>query len=130
MTGRAKPGSEFEIPVDPVILALGFTGVAEATRAVIAPISFAARGTVSVDAEFRTPVDGVFAADGRRMAASIDRYLSHPSFPKRLKPEVYRRMGSGPEGGIAVILGLNLESDNRYYGNQIHSLYCGGYGDC
>jgi glutamate synthase (NADPH) small chain len=72
------PGSEFEIPCETVLLAVGFTGPTM---------------PITVDRDFMTQADGVFAAgdatrgaslivwaiaDARRMAAAVNRYLSKP----------------------------------------------------
>ncbi len=84
------PGSEFEVPADLVILAMGFiraekTGLIEEIGIELTP-----KGVVAVDKEHMTSVDGVFAAgdihrgpslvvwaiyEGREAARGIDKYL-------------------------------------------------------
>ena len=90
--GRLEPikGSDFEIPADLVLLAMGFVhpdkkGVVEQLE-----LELNDRGNVQVDARFMTSRPGVFAAgdsqrgqslvvwaiaDGRNAAREIDRYL-------------------------------------------------------
>jgi glutamate synthase (NADPH/NADH) small chain len=88
---EAIPGTEFELPADLVLLAMGFvhpekTGVVEQLG-----LALDGRGNIKVDAEtFATSVPGVFAAgdcqrgqslvvwgiaDGRKAARGIDAYL-------------------------------------------------------
>jgi glutamate synthase (NADPH/NADH) small chain len=84
------PGSEFELEVDLVLLALGFTGPAPNTMFDEIGITRDLRGTIAANENYMTSVPGVFAAgdirrgqslvvwaiaEGRRAAASIDRYL-------------------------------------------------------
>jgi glutamate synthase (NADPH/NADH) small chain len=92
-------GTEFEIPADLVILAMGFSGPAKsrlvdqflALKSDLPAPRLDARGNIVTDAFFRTAVSGVFAAgdvrrgaslivwaiaEGRKMATSVDEYLS------------------------------------------------------
>jgi len=84
------PGSEFEIPVDLVLLAMGFvhpepTGIVQQLG-----LELTERGNIKVNRNLMTGVPGVFAAgdaqrgqslvvwaiaDGRRAARELDRYL-------------------------------------------------------
>jgi glutamate synthase (NADPH/NADH) small chain len=87
------PGSEFNLPCDLVLLAMGFTGperpIAEALG-----LWFDPRGNVAADADGATNEPGIFAAgdvnrgqslvvwaiaDGRRVARGVDRYLRSTS---------------------------------------------------
>jgi glutamate synthase (NADPH/NADH) small chain len=83
-------GSEFTLPADLVLLALGFTGPAPGPLLDDLGVRRTERTTVWRDAEWMTSVPGVFAAgdmqrgqslivwaiaDGRQAAAAIDRYL-------------------------------------------------------
>jgi glutamate synthase (NADPH/NADH) small chain len=76
--------------VDLVLLAMGFTGPVKTGLLDSFGVAYDARGAVSVDANFMTNLDGVFAggdtkrgaslivwaiAEGRKMAAGIDQYL-------------------------------------------------------
>jgi glutamate synthase (NADPH/NADH) small chain len=87
----AVPGTEFEMPADVVLLAMGFLGPVRSRLLDDLEVRFTDRGTVWRDEQWMTSVPGVFAAgdmqrgqslivwaidDGRRAAASIDRYLS------------------------------------------------------
>jgi len=84
------PNTEFEMDVDLVLLAMGFTGPVKNGLLDSLGVKYDARGTVGVDDNFMTSVDGVFAggdtkrgaslivwaiAEGRKMAAGIDKYL-------------------------------------------------------
>lgn len=92
-TGGFVPiqGSEQIIEADLVLLAMGFTGPADDALFTSLGVRCAGRGTVATDGEYRTSVDGVFAAgdvrrgaslivwairEGRDAAASISRYLA------------------------------------------------------
>ncbi|MBK6846935.1 MAG: glutamate synthase subunit beta [Proteobacteria bacterium] len=85
-----QPGSELTLPVDLLILALGFVG--PDTTALVDQLGVArdARGNVKIDRSFATNVEGVFAAgdaqrgaslivwaiaDGREAARAVDSYL-------------------------------------------------------
>jgi glutamate synthase (NADPH/NADH) small chain len=83
-------GSEFEIPADLVLLAMGFTGPEKGRLLDDLGVTLTARGNVSRDARWMTNVPGVFTAgdmqrgqslivwaiaEGRSAAAAIDVYL-------------------------------------------------------
>jgi len=87
------PGSEFEIPCDLALLAMGFTGSEPGGLLEQLGIELDARGNVPVRG-FRTPVAGVFAAgdqargqslvvhainEGRKAAAAVHQYLGQPA---------------------------------------------------
>ncbi len=84
------PGTDFELAVDLVLLAMGFTGPVKNGLLDSLGVKYDARGNVAVDENFMTSVDGVFAggdvrrgaslivwaiAEGRKMAAGVDKYL-------------------------------------------------------
>ncbi|MGH7232464.1 MAG: glutamate synthase subunit beta [Nitrospiraceae bacterium] len=84
------PNTEFEMDVDLVLLAMGFTGPVKNGLLDSLGVTYDARGSVAVDANFMTNIDGVFAAgdtkrgaslivwaisEGRKAAAGIERYL-------------------------------------------------------
>ncbi len=84
------PNTEFDLPVDLVLLAMGFTGPVKNGLLDSLGVAYDARGNVAVDEEFMTNVDGVFAggdvkrgaslivwaiAEGRKMAAGVDKWL-------------------------------------------------------
>ena len=84
------PGSEFRLEADLVILALGFVHAEAGPLVRDLGIDLDPRGNLRVDEEFRTSASGVFAAgdavagaslvvraiaQGRRMAAAVDRFL-------------------------------------------------------
>jgi len=81
-------GSEFEIPADLVLLAMGFTG--PASGKLLDDVKLTERGNVARDAKWMTSVPGVFTAgdmqrgqslivwaiaEGRSAARAIDEYL-------------------------------------------------------
>jgi glutamate synthase (NADPH/NADH) small chain len=83
-------GSAFEMRADLVLLAMGFVGPEKNRLLDDLGVQFSPRGTVMRDDAWMTTVPGVFAAgdmqrgqslivwaidDGRRAAASVDRYL-------------------------------------------------------
>ncbi len=83
-------GSEIEIPVDLLILAMGFVGPDTSTLVDQLGVELTERGNVAVDHAFATNVDGVFGAgdaqrgqslvvwaisDGREAARAVDSYL-------------------------------------------------------
>jgi glutamate synthase (NADPH/NADH) small chain len=85
-----RPDSGFEIPVDLVILAMGFLGPETASLVSQLGVALDGRGNLKIDASFATSLPGVFAAgdasrgqslivwaiaDGRLAAAAADRYL-------------------------------------------------------
>jgi glutamate synthase (NADPH/NADH) small chain len=84
-------GSEFEMPADLVLLAMGFTGPEKSRLLADLDVRLNERGSVWRDERWMTSVPGVFAAgdmqrgqslivwaiaDGRQAAASIDGYLA------------------------------------------------------
>ena len=83
-------GSDFEMDVDLVLLAMGFTGPVQHGLLNDVGVAYGPRGSVAVDENFMTNVKGVFAAgdtkrgaslivwaiaEGRKAAAGIQRYL-------------------------------------------------------
>ncbi len=84
------PGSEFELPCELVLLALGFSGPERSGVVAELGLSLTPQGTVRVDDHWATNVEGVFAcgdaargqslivwaiAEGRSAAAAVDRWL-------------------------------------------------------
>jgi glutamate synthase (NADPH/NADH) small chain len=84
------PSTEFEMQVDLVLLAMGFTGPVKNGLLDSLGVKYDARGNVAVDENYMTSVEGVFAggdvkrgaslivwaiAEGRKMAAGVDKYL-------------------------------------------------------
>jgi glutamate synthase (NADPH/NADH) small chain len=84
------PGSEIEMGVDLVLLAMGFVGPVKNGFLDSLGVQYGTRGNVEVDEHFMTSVDGVFAsgdtkrgaslivwaiAEGRKAAQGVDRYL-------------------------------------------------------
>ncbi len=84
------PGTEFEMQVDLVLLAMGFTGPVKNGLLDSLGVRYDARGNVAVDENNMTSVEGVFGggdvkrgaslivwaiAEGRKMAAGVDKYL-------------------------------------------------------
>ena len=87
---RLDTGAEFELPVDLVLIAIGFQG-ARANFAKNSGLALSARETIVVGNDFQTNLPGVFAsgdatrgaslivwaiAEARKMAASIDQLLT------------------------------------------------------
>lgn len=85
-----EAGSEFDMPADLVLLAMGFTGPRRSSLLVELDLRLTDRGTVWRDEGWMTSSSGVFAAgdmqrgqslivwaiaDGRHAAAAIDRYV-------------------------------------------------------
>ncbi len=83
-------GSDFELPCELVLLAMGFVGPERGPMLDQLGVALDARGNVDRDAEFQTSVEGVFAcgdmgrgqslivwaiAEGRSCAASVDQWL-------------------------------------------------------
>ena len=83
-------GSEFELPCELVLLALGFSGP-EPELAAAFGVSLGPRGTIARSSSYATDVPGVFVcgdagrgqslivwaiAEGRSAAAAVDRHLS------------------------------------------------------
>ena len=84
------PGTEFEMEVNLVLLAMGFTGPVKNGLLDSLGVKYDARGNVAVDENYMTSEEGVFAggdvkrgaslivwaiAEGRKMAAGVDKYL-------------------------------------------------------
>jgi glutamate synthase (NADPH/NADH) small chain len=84
------PGSEFEMPCDLCLLALGFVSPEHPGPIEQLGLETDARGNVKVDANYMTSVKGVFAAgdmrrgqslvvwaisEGRQAARGVDEYL-------------------------------------------------------
>ena len=84
------PGTEFEMAVELVLLAMGFTGPVKNGLLDSLGVKYDARGNVAVDENYMTSEEGVFAggdvkrgaslivwaiAEGRKMAAGVDKYL-------------------------------------------------------
>ncbi len=84
------PGSEFELPCDLVLLAMGFLGAERQGVVADLGLELDARGNVAADHSWATNVPGVFVcgdmtrgqslivwaiAEGRSAAAAVDRYL-------------------------------------------------------
>jgi glutamate synthase (NADPH/NADH) small chain len=84
------PGSEFEIPAELVLLAMGFTGPVRDALINELDVKLTERGNVARDANWMTSVPGIFAAgdvqrgqslivwaiaEGRSAARAIDQYL-------------------------------------------------------
>jgi glutamate synthase (NADPH/NADH) small chain len=91
------PNSDFEMDADLVLLAMGFTGPVKNGLLDSLGVKYDARGAVAVDENFMTNLDGVFAggdakrgaslivwaiAEGRKMAAGVDKYLHAGKFAK------------------------------------------------
>ena len=87
---REIPGSEFEIPADLVLLAMGFLGPERNGMLSQFGVSMTTRGNVAVNDDKMTSVPGVFAAgdmargqslivwaitEGRQAARGVDRFL-------------------------------------------------------
>ncbi|MCP9471470.1 MAG: glutamate synthase subunit beta [Nitrospira sp.] len=94
------PDTDFEMDVDLVLLAMGFTGPVKQGLLDSLGVKYDQRGAVQVDENFMTDLDGVFAggdtrrgaslivwaiAEGRKMAAGIDRYLRAGKSAKRAR---------------------------------------------
>jgi glutamate synthase (NADPH) small chain len=84
------PGTDFDLPCDLVLLAMGFVGPEKAGLLTELGVEFTDRGNVARDDQFATNVPGVFVAgdmgrgqslivwaiaEGRSAAAAADRYL-------------------------------------------------------
>ena len=89
-TMRELPGTEFEMDVDLVLLAMGFLGPERNTMVAQFGVTITERGTVAADANTMTSTPGVFAAgdtargqslvvwaiaEGRQAARGMDAYL-------------------------------------------------------
>jgi glutamate synthase (NADPH/NADH) small chain len=90
MVVEPEPGTEFEIPADLVLLAMGFTGPEKGPLVDDLGVKLTDRGNVWRDARWMTSIEGVFAAgdmqrgqslivwaiaEGRSAARGIDQYL-------------------------------------------------------
>ena len=90
MSFEPVPGSEFELPCELVLLAMGFTGAEPEGLVAELDVALDARGNVARDESWMTNVDGVFVcgdmgrgqslivwaiAEGRSAAASVDTWL-------------------------------------------------------
>src|SRR5207248_2502024 len=65
------PGSEFELPCDLCLLAMGFLGPEHAGPIEQLGLKKGARGNVEVDADYASRVEGVFAAGDMRRGQSL-----------------------------------------------------------
>ena len=95
-------GTDFDLPCDLVLLAMGFTGPERGSWLEHLGVTFDARGNVARDAAFMTDVPGVFVAgdmgrgqslivwaiaEGRACAAGVDRWLvGESSLPSPITP--------------------------------------------
>ena len=95
-------GSEFELPCELVLLAMGFLGTERSGVVADLGLEVDGRGSVAADTSWSTNVDGVFVcgdmtrgqslivwaiAEGRSAAASVDRYLmGSTSLPAPIVP--------------------------------------------
>ena len=93
---EAIPGSEFILDVDLVLLAMGFLGPVRSGMIEQFGVALDNRGNVATDADYRTSIENIFAAgdmrrgqslvvwaisEGRKAAASVDRYLATVAEP-------------------------------------------------
>jgi glutamate synthase (NADPH/NADH) small chain len=101
-TSTPIEGSEFELPCELVLLALGFTGAERHGVVGELGVEIGRTGTVMADAGWSTNVDGVFVcgdmtrgqslivwaiAEGRSAAAGVDRWLiGDTALPAPLRP--------------------------------------------
>ncbi|MCU1330894.1 MAG: glutamate synthase small subunit [Bryobacterales bacterium] len=89
-TFTPRAGSEFDLDVDLVLLAMGFTGPTKSGLLDDLGVGLDARGNVQADAEYMTSVPGVFTAgdmrrgqslvvwaiaEGRKAARGVDQFL-------------------------------------------------------
>jgi glutamate synthase (NADPH/NADH) small chain len=98
----AVPGSEFELPCQLVLLAMGFLGTEPDGVVADLGLELDARGSVAADEHWATNVDNVFVcgdmtrgqslivwaiAEGRSAAAAVDRHLTGTTeLPAPLRP--------------------------------------------
>ena len=95
------PNSDFDMDADLVLLAMGFTGPVKNGLLDSLGVKYDQRGAVATDEHFMTNLDGVFAgsdikrgaslivwaiAEGRKMAAGIDKYLQAGKSAKKSVP--------------------------------------------
>jgi glutamate synthase (NADPH/NADH) small chain len=101
-TFEPVPGTEFDLPCELVLLALGFTGAEREGLGEQFGLEFDARGNVSRDDAWRTNVDGVFVcgdmgrgqslivwaiAEGRSCAAAVDvALMGETDLPSPVRP--------------------------------------------
>ena len=101
-TFQKVEGTDFELSVDLVLLAMGFVGPERPGLLADLGVGFTDRGTVARNADFETSVPGVFVAgdmgrgqslivwaiaEGRAAAAGVDRYLmGHSALPAPISP--------------------------------------------
>ena len=95
-------GTEREIPADLVFLAMGFTGAEKSKILTQLEVELDERGNIKRDGDYQTSQEGVFVAgdagrgqslivwaiaEGRSVAASVDRYLMGESaLPSPIEP--------------------------------------------
>ena len=95
-------GTEREIPADLVFLAMGFTGPEKSPLLAQLELELDDRGNIKRDEEFKASHDGIFVAgdagrgqslivwaiaEGRSVAAAVDRYLMGESaLPEPIEP--------------------------------------------
>ena len=70
------PNSDFDMDADLVLLAMGFTGPVKNGLLDGLGVKYDARGAVSVDENFMTNLDGVFAGGDTKRGASLKRVTS------------------------------------------------------
>jgi glutamate synthase (NADPH/NADH) small chain len=96
-------GSDFDLPCDLVLLAMGFTGAQREGLCEQLGVEFDARGNVARDGDWATNVDGVYVcgdmgrgqslivwaiAEGRACAAAVDEHLTGGTeLPRPLHPD-------------------------------------------
>ena len=93
---EAIPGSEFSLDADLVLLVMGFLGPVRSGMIEQLGVAVDNRGNVSTDADYRTSIENIFSAgdmrrgqslvvwaisEGRKAAASVDRYLANVAEP-------------------------------------------------
>ena len=103
------PGTEFVMDVDLVLLAMGFTGPVRNGTIEQLGVKLDARGNVEANGDYMSSVPGIFAAgdmrrgqslvvwaiaEGRKAAASVDKYLSQPVAKPVAKTRAKREMVS------------------------------------
>lgn len=97
MTFDAVQGSEFELPVDLLLLAMGFVGPEAGPLSEQLGVKLDGRGNIQADGSFATNVPGVFCAgdahrgqslivwaisEGREAARAVDCYLRQSATPQ------------------------------------------------
>jgi glutamate synthase (NADPH/NADH) small chain len=93
---EAIPGSDFTLDVDLVLLAMGFLGPVRSGMIEQLGVALDNRGNVAAGADYRTSIENIFSAgdmrrgqslvvwainEGRKAAASVDRYLATVAEP-------------------------------------------------